>query len=656
MKEKNFLRHLSIVFAVIFLLFALLPFGKFTAHAAGTSFNYGLSYDGNVRAIYNSTTKVLSINGSGTIDYYRWKTMAQMINPLYFDGSSAWDINISEDDAEISFHGSAGAIKLCGSGGISQRQGMFKNFSGDIYFNNAVDLSTTANSIAGMFENATKFNQPVNWGTSNVTNMNWVFCGATSFNQPVNWNTSNVWMMSGIFEDATSFNQPVDFDTSNVRHMGAMFRNATSFNQPVDFDTSNVIDIMYMFSGATSFNQPIDFDTSKARYMVGVFDGATSFNQPVKFNTRNAIGMQHMFRDTPAFNRAINFNVRSADSVAHMFENSAVKTVSLYNTSPSNVDIDGQHIFDGCSALERIAFTGIKDVSIDGMSADYYVQEGDDACIAKNAAEGYDFTDNITCSAYLRSSVPTITLSADGSGINVSWLALLDATGYVISRSDSLNGDYSEIAYTTNLSYTDTTDLVPGMPYFYRVQASYFNSIITTYGDFSESKGYYAPGELAEPDKPELTLDENAGGIRLNWNSQDRIIGYQVFRALSPDKPFSYLKTASGNATRYTNLAGLTPGRPFYYKIRAYRMAKGVRAYSPFSDIEGMFAGTNEHALGAVSFSLEDNPSVSAPNVRIRWTQYQRRDQSQNQLLWHAAVPRFRWHDLLRQYWTGEGV
>ncbi len=49
-------------------------------------------------------------------------------------------------------------------------------------------------------------------------------------------------------------------------------------------------------------------------------------------------------------------------------------------------------------------------------------------------------------------------------------------------------------------------------------------------------------------------------------------------------------------------------------------MAKGVRAYSPFSDIEGMFAGTDEQALGAVSFSLEDNPGVSAPNVRVRWT------------------------------------
>ncbi len=49
-------------------------------------------------------------------------------------------------------------------------------------------------------------------------------------------------------------------------------------------------------------------------------------------------------------------------------------------------------------------------------------------------------------------------------------------------------------------------------------------------------------------------------------------------------------------------------------------MAKGVRKYSAFSDIKGLFAGTNEPALGAVSFSLEDNPSVSAPNVRVRWT------------------------------------
>ncbi len=216
--------------------------------------------------------------------------------------------------------------------------------------------------------------------------------------------------------------------------------------------------------------------------------------------------------------------------------------------------------------------------------------------------------------------VPTVTLSKAGGAIKVSWTAVPDATGYQVYRADKNGGPFTKFKTTSGLVYTNSGNLVPGMPYYYKVRAYKNDGGNYSFGDFSDVKGYYAPGALAAPAKPSLTLDKNGNGIRLNWNAQKRITGYQVFRSLSPDKPFSYLQTSTGTATKYTNLAGLTPGRPYYYKIRAYRMAKGVRAYSPFSDIKGLFAGTDEQALGAVSFSLEDNPAVSVPNVRVRWT------------------------------------
>ena len=66
-----------------------------------------------------------------------------------------------------------------------------------------------------------------------------------------------------MFSNAIKFNQPLNFNTSNVTDMCYMFQYATNFNQPLNFDTSNVTDmssILYMYNIAfANFNQPIYF-------------------------------------------------------------------------------------------------------------------------------------------------------------------------------------------------------------------------------------------------------------------------------------------------------------------------------------------------------------------------------------------------------------
>ncbi|WP_029330104.1 BspA family leucine-rich repeat surface protein, partial [Metamycoplasma cloacale] len=56
-----------------------------------------------------------------------------------------------------------------------------------------------------------------------------------------------------------SFNQPLDWDTSNVKDMNFMFCECSAFNQPLDWDTTNVENMEYMFWNCKELEYEMNF-------------------------------------------------------------------------------------------------------------------------------------------------------------------------------------------------------------------------------------------------------------------------------------------------------------------------------------------------------------------------------------------------------------
>jgi surface protein len=114
--------------------------------------------------------------------------------------------------------------------------------------------TSSAITMASMFENARSFNQPLaDWNVSSVTDMSFMFSRAISFDEPLGeWNVSRVTDMSYAFYSASSFNQPLgDWDVSSVRDVSFMFAYATSFNRSfAAWNISNETDIRGIFTGA----------------------------------------------------------------------------------------------------------------------------------------------------------------------------------------------------------------------------------------------------------------------------------------------------------------------------------------------------------------------------------------------------------------------
>ena len=176
---------------------------------------------------------------------------------------------------------------------------------------------------ANLFNNGSPTNDglhPLTWsagtGTSNVTDMQYLF-GFTPFNQYIGgWNVSKVIYMNGMFQNSAFNNgsptndglNPLTWSagtgTSLVENMEVMFA-ASQFNQDISgWNVSNVTNMNIMFQSTSVFNQDISgWDVSKVIYMRTMFGNTGAFNQDISsWNVSSVTDMSDMFSSAQAFN------------------------------------------------------------------------------------------------------------------------------------------------------------------------------------------------------------------------------------------------------------------------------------------------------------------------------------------------------------------
>jgi len=87
-----------------------------------------------------------------------------------------------------------------------------------------------------------------------------------------------------------------------------------------------------------------------------------------------------------------------------------------------------------------------------------------------------------------------------------------------------------------------------------------------------------------KPKKPTSvnTKVVSATSAKISWGKVSGVSGYEVRRAASKTGSYSVVKNTSG--TSFTN-TGLTAGKTYYYKVRAYKTIDGKKVYGAYSKI-----------------------------------------------------------------------
>jgi fibronectin type 3 domain-containing protein len=166
-------------------------------------------------------------------------------------------------------------------------------------------------------------------------------------------------------------------------------------------------------------------------------------------------------------------------------------------------------------------------------------------------------------------SAPTgLEAIAGNAQIALTWSATADATSYVLERSTTSGGPYTQISTPSSSSYTDT-GVVNGTTYYYVVIA------VNSAGQSAPSAEVSATPDLAltAPSAPTgLSAAPGNAQVGLKWTVSTGASSYHVKRATVSAGPYAVIATQTPASFIDTALAN---GTTYYYVVSATNSAGG---------------------------------------------------------------------------------
>jgi fibronectin type 3 domain-containing protein len=168
--------------------------------------------------------------------------------------------------------------------------------------------------------------------------------------------------------------------------------------------------------------------------------------------------------------------------------------------------------------------------------------------------------------------------------VKTTWLPVQGASGYEIYRSSTLSGTYTFVGTAGLNTYLDASGLITGRTYYYRVKAFRLSGFTKAYS--KESMTAFATTAFNAPRWVQSVAEQNRI-IKTTWDPVAYATGYDIFR--SATMYGTYMLIGSATTTSYRD-AGLTQGKTYYYKVKAYRLVGGSKVSSGFSPLGSALA------------------------------------------------------------------
>lgn len=169
------------------------------------------------------------------------------------------------------------------------------------------------------------------------------------------------------------------------------------------------------------------------------------------------------------------------------------------------------------------------------------------------------------------------------SEITLSWSKVTGVSGYRVYKYNSTSGKYEHIASVTKGTSYKLSKLSAGSTYKFKIRA-YKKDDGTIWGDYSS--------EFATATKPKtptlkVSASSTKGKVNAKWSNVSGETGFQLFYSSKSSGGFKKVKTYSKNVLEGSK-TGLTSGKTYYFRVRAYKKVDGKYIYSSFSSVKSV--------------------------------------------------------------------
>ena len=188
--------------------------------------------------------------------------------------------------------------------------------------------------------------------------------------------------------------------------------------------------------------------------------------------------------------------------------------------------------------------------------------------------------------------VPTLEKAEQSttSSVSLEWESVEGVDGYAIWYREA-SGEYMVYKYVgATATQAEVTGLTSGKTYYFKVSAYAGTEDAPENGELSNVKGV----TLGLPAPTFERLKQNGTDkVDLVWTKVEGASGYSVYRREDSESVYKYVGgTQSSADVELTISGGLTLGKTYHYKVRAYEMIDGEKVLSPnYSKVKSITIG-----------------------------------------------------------------
>lgn len=204
-------------------------------------------------------------------------------------------------------------------------------------------------------------------------------------------------------------------------------------------------------------------------------------------------------------------------------------------------------------------------------------------------------------------SKPSVDLSQNGSGLNISWNKVSSAENYKVYRKVG-NGNWNLVATedSNTRKFTDQ-NIDVNKTYAYKVKAT-----DVSYGLYRESSFSSSVSKKVTSISAPINVKAERAGyktIKISWSKVYPATGYEIYRSKSGKSgTYSKIKTITKADTLSFSNTGLTAGKTYYYKVRAVSDAK-----------KGSLSSYKSASPGLTKPVMDTSVSVTGSSIKLSW-------------------------------------